>query len=91
MTYYAGILEFGQPPGRHSAFWIGHLALAACCARCCCMTPINGFMHQKACKNMLKLRSIGIRDYSVLESKQLIAPGPTGDEIRIRRATLATF
>ena len=85
MTYYAGILEFGQlfSPVATRRFWIGHLALAACCARCCCMTPINEFMHRKACKNMLKLRSIGIRDYSVLESKQLTAPGPTGDEIRI--------
>ena len=33
---------------------------------------------------MLKLRSIGIRDYSVFEGGQRIAPGPTGDEIRIK-------
>ena len=40
-------------------------------------------MRRKARKNMLKLRSIGIRDYTVLEGEQLAAPGPTGDEIRI--------
>ena len=36
------------------------------------MTPINEFMRRKARKNMLKLRSIGIRDYSVLEGEQRI-------------------
>ena len=76
MTYYAGILEFGQLffPGRQAAILDWAAVPAACCARCCCMTPINEFMRRKACKNMLKLRSIGIRDYSVLESKQLTGP-----------------
>ena len=74
MTYYAGILEFGQllSPVATRRFWIGQLVPVACCARCCCMTPINEFMRRKARKNMLKLRSIGIRDYSVLEGQQRI-------------------
>ena len=74
MTYYAVSLNsvsFLSPVAKRR-FWIGHLAPAACCARCFCMTPINEFMRRKACKNMLKLRSIGIRDYSVLEGKQRI-------------------
>ncbi len=36
------------------------------------MTPINEFMRRKARKNMLKLRSIGVRDYSVPEGEQRI-------------------
>jgi VanZ family protein len=70
MTFYAGILEFGQlwVPGRHAAI----LDWAASCARSCCMTHINEFMRRKARKNMLKLRLIGIRDYSVLEGEQRI-------------------
>jgi len=43
------------------------------------MTPINEFMRRKARKNMLKLRSIGLSDYAVLERGQRIG--------RIRLAT----
>ena len=43
------------------------------------MTPINEFMRRKDRKNMLKLRSIGLSDYAVLEGRQRIG--------RIRFAT----
>jgi hypothetical protein len=86
MTYYAGILEFGQlfSPGRHSAIldWASSSGGVLCA-----LLLYDTYQRVFASKSLqiLKLRSIGIRDYSVLESKQLTAPhrGPTGDEIRI--------